>query len=116
MWKQLTLIGACLLALSLTDSSRNAGVNVWKKVSTDELNPGEIVPLDMSKGYAFADPMYIYIVTQIVDSDEEVVVVFPNGGHWTSAEPDPFLQELQEEFDDLEGYLRKLESKEIKKK
>ena len=116
MWKKLTLIGACLLTLSLTDNAQKTEVNVWRKVSTDEFNPGEIVPLDMSRGYAFSDPMYIYIVMQVVDSEDEVVIVFPNGGHWTSAEPDPFLQELQEEFDNLEDYFKNLESKEIKKK
>ena len=42
--------------------------------------------------------------------------MFPNGWHWTAPKPDPFLQELQEEFDSLEDYLQQLESKEIKKK
>ena len=50
MWKKLTLIGACLLTLSLTDNAQKTEVNIWRKVSTDEFNPGEIVPLDMSRG------------------------------------------------------------------
>ena len=60
--------------------------------------------------------MYIILVVNLVDSDEELMVMFPNGGYWTSPKPDPFLQELQQEFDSLEDYLRNLESKEIKKK
>ena len=90
--------------------------NIWYKVSTDEYNPGEVVALDMSKGYAFSDYQYIYIVVTPLGSEEQMVVAFPNGGYWTALEPDPFLQALQEEFDSLEDYLRKLESKEIKKK
>ena len=91
-------------------------INVWRKVSTDEMNPGEIVSLDMSKGYASCEDPFVYIIVRIVESEEEVIIAFPNGGYWTAPEPDPFLQELQQEFDSLEDYLRKLESEEIKKK
>ena len=116
MKKTLALLTACILCMSLTDSTQSTEINVWHKVSTDALNPGEIVPLDMSRGYTSCEGQYIAMVVRIVDSEEEVVIVFPNGGYWTAPEPDPFLQELQEEFDSLEDYLRKLESKEIKKK
>ena len=118
MWKRLTLLTACIFSVSFSAPNNidKIPVNVWHKVSSDELNPGEIVALDMSKGYAYADPMYIYIVVSGLDMEEEMVIVFPNGGYWTSPEPDPFLQELQEEFDSLEDYLKNLESTEIKKK
>ena len=116
MKKILALGIACILVLSLTNSKKDTEINVWHKVSTDHLNPGEIVPLDMSEGYSSCDGPYIYIAVRIVDSEEEVVVMFPNGGYWAAPEPDPFLQELQKEFDSLEDYLRNLESKEIKKK
>jgi len=116
MWKILTLTAACLFILSLTDSPQDTGVNVWKKVSTDELNPGEILSLDMSKGYSACDGQYMYLIVRIVGSEEEVIVAFPNGGHWVAPEADPFLQAVQEEFDSLEDYFRELESKEIKKK
>ena len=115
MKKTLALFTACILCISLTDS-KDLGVNVWRKVSTDEMNPGEIVALDMSEGYAFSDYQYIYIVVNPLGSEEQIIVAFPNGGYWTAPEPDPFLQALQEEFDSLEDYLRNLESKEIKKK
>ena len=36
-------------------STQSMEVNIWNKVSTDELNPGEIVSLDMSKGYAMCE-------------------------------------------------------------
>ena len=116
MKKILVLFTACILFMSLTNSTQTTEINVWKKVSNDELNPGEIVSLDMSRGYATCDGPYIILVVNLVDSDEELMVMFPNGGYWTSPKPDPFLQELQKEFDSLEDYLRNQESQEIKKK
>jgi len=116
MRKILALLTACILCVSLTGSTPNTGINVWKKVSTDELNPGEIVSLDMSRGYSACEGPYMYIVVRAVGSEEEFTVVFPNGGYWTAPKPDPFLQELQKEFDSLEDYLRNQESQEIKKK
>ena len=116
MWKILALLTACIIVVSFADSTKTTEINVWHKVSTDELNPGEIVPLDMSQGYTFCNGSYIVMVVTIVDSEDEVIIMFPNGGYWTAPEPDPFLQELQQEFDSLEDYLRKLESEEIKKK
>ena len=116
MKKILALFTACIIVVSFTDSTKTTEINVWHKVSTDELNPGEIVSLDMSRGYAACEGPFVYIIVRMVDSEEEVVVAFPNGGYWTAPEPDPFLYELQKEFDSLEDYLRKLESKEIKKK
>jgi len=113
MKKILVLLATCILCMSLTDS---AEINVWHKVSTDELNPGEIIPIDMSKGYTFCEGPYVVMVVRAVDSEEEVIIMFPNGGYWTAPGADPFLQELQKEFDSLEDYLRNLESKEIKKK
>ena len=115
MWKILTLFTACILTVSFSESASKE-VNVWHKVSTDVLNPGRIVSMDMSQGYAIADRMYIYFITFEIGTGDTIVTVFPNGGHWTSPEPDPFLQEMQKEFDSLEDYLRNQESKEIKKK
>ena len=75
-----------------SNSTQNIEVNIWRKVSTDELNPGEIIALDMSKGYATCEGSMIYIVVRIEDSEEEVIIAFPNGGYWTAPAPDPFLQ------------------------
>ena len=116
MKKILALIITCICTVTFAESSKPKEINVWRKVSADDMNPGEIVALDMSRGYSFSDYQYIYIVVNPVDSEEQVIIAFPNGGYWTAPEPDPFLQALQEEFDSLEDYLRKLESKEIKKK
>ena len=103
----LTLTGILFLSCPANlNSAPNTEINIWKKVSTDEMNPGEILSLDMSKGYSACEGSYMYIVVKIFGTEEDIVVAFPNGGYWTAPEPDPFLEELQKEFDNLEEYLR----------
>ena len=81
--------------------------NVWYKVSSDELNPGEIVALDMSGGYSECAGPYIYLMVKEVGSEDGVVVVFPNNGRWHSEKVDTTSMEIQKEFGKLEEYLRK---------
>ena len=92
-------------------------VNVWYKVSTFEPDRGKIIKLDMRKGQAFTDHQYIYLVVKDLDTGEVTYIAFPNGGDWV-AEParDPFLDALDEEFKNLEEYLRSKQGTEIKKK
>ena len=92
-------------------------VNVWYKVSTFEPDRGKIIKLDMRTGQAFTDHQYIYLVVKDLDTGEVVYIAFPNGGDWV-AEParDPFLDALDEEFKNLEEYLRSKQGTEIKKK
>ena len=91
--------------------------NIWYKVSSFEPDKGRTVKLDMTKGQAFSDGVYIYIVVKDLESDEVIYIAFPNGGDWV-AEPkkDPFLEALDEEYKNLEDYLRSKDSQEIKKK
>ena len=71
----------------------------------------------MTKGQAFSDGMYIYIVVKDLETDEVIYIAFPNGGDWVAETPkDPFLKALDEEFKNLEDYLRSKGSTEIKKK
>lgn len=116
MKKLLLLLIACMFVVSFGDSTQPKEINIWHKVSTDELNPGEIVPLDMSRGYSFCEGSAVFIVVHAIGADEDIVIVFPNGGYWTSPEPDPFLQELQKEFDSLEDYLKANKGQEIKRR
>ena len=82
--------------------------NVWYKVSSDELNPGEIVALDMSGGYSECVGPYIYLlVKEVGDEEEGVLVVFPNNGRWHSEKVDTMSVEIQKEFGKLEEYLGK---------
>ena len=92
-------------------------VNVWYKISTFEPDRGKIVKLDMRKGKAFTDHEFIYIVVKDLDNGELVYIMFPNGGDWVAEpEKDEFLDAMDEEFKNLEDYLRSQGSTEIKKK
>ena len=118
MGKFLKYLAIAALSCSLTllaNQCKELPVNVWRKVSTDVLNPGEILDLDMSKGYAFTERGIIFLVLMVTDSSEQIVVAFPNGGYWAAPKPNPFLEALDREFDSLERYLRN-KGTEIKKK
>ena len=80
--------------------------NVWYKVSSDELNPGEIVALDMSSGYSACEGPYIFLAVNAIESGEEMVIVFPNGAPWTSPGIDTISVEIQKNFGELEEDLR----------
>jgi len=54
-----------------------------------------------------------------MENDEIIFVAFPRFGDWESEIPkekDPFLEALDEEFKNLEEYLRSKQGTEIKKK
>lgn len=113
-----TMFAVCLIALCTTSFSQRMGlmenINIWYKISTDKLNPGELLSLDMSRGYSVADRDYIYII--VLDRDSmEYTIVFPNGGIWVAPAPDSFLVNMQEEFDNLEEYMKKKGGKPIEK-
>ena len=80
--------------------------NIWYKVSSDELDPGALIALDMSKGFAITDGPYIYLLVQELGTDNMMTIVFPNGDYWEVAKPDDFKKELNKEFDSLERYLK----------
>ena len=91
--------------------------NIWYKVSSFEPDKGRIIKLDMSKGQAYSDQMFIYIAVRDLETGDVIYIAFPNGGDWVAETPkDPFLEALDEEFKNLEDYLRSKESQEIKKK
>ena len=91
--------------------------NIWYKVSTFKEDKGKVIKLDMRTGQSFSDHQYIYLVVKTIDTGEITYIAFPNGGDWV-AEPkkDPFLDALDEEFKNLEEYLRSKQGTEIKKK
>ena len=92
-------------------------VNIWYKVSTFQEDRGKVIKLDMRTGQAFSDHQYIYLVVKDLETGEVTYIAFPNGGDWV-AEParDSFLDALDEEFKNLEEYLRSKQGTEIKKK
>ncbi len=79
--------------------------NMWFKLQTEN-GRQKVVQLDMSKGQSFADPQYIYLIVQDINTKELIYIVFPNGGDWTAEIKDPMLQALEKEFNSLEEYLK----------
>ena len=111
------LLGIISAQVTAPDCECGEPVNVWYKVSTFEPDNSKVVRLDMSKGKAFTDHQFIYISVKDLDTGDVIYIAFPNGGDWVADTPkDPFLEALDEEFKNLEDYLRSKGSQEIKKK
>ena len=111
------LLGIISAQVTAPDCECGEPVNVWYKVSTFEPDNGKVVRLDMSKGKAFSDHQFIYISVKDLDTGDVIYIAFPNGGDWVADTPkDPFLEALDEEFKNLEDYLKSKDSQEIKKK
>ena len=111
------LLGIISAQVTAPDCECGEPVNVWYKVSTFEPDRGKIVRLDMSKGKTFTDHQFVYLAVKDLDTDDIIYIMFPKNGDWVSEEPkDPFLEALDEEFKNLEDYLRSKGSEEIKKK
>ena len=93
-------------------------INVWFKLSNDTSSKdyGETIAIDMSRGYATTDGVYIYLLVTIKDSDEGLMISFPIG-YWETEEKSEFQKELEKEFKSLEEYLKQNQGKgtEIKK-
>ena len=93
--------------------------NVWYKLSTDEYGVQRTVKLDMQMGTSYSEGPYYILELKDAESGEIIFVAFPTFGPWESEIPkekDPFLEALDEEFKNLEDYLRSQGSTEIKKK
>ena len=111
------LLGIISAQVTARDCECGEPVNVWYKVSTFEPDKGKIVRLDMSKGKTFTDHQYVYLAVKDLDTDDVIYIMFPKNGDWVSEEPkDEFLDAMEEEFKNLEEYLRSKQGTEIKKK
>ena len=93
--------------------------NVWYKLSTGEDGIQRTIKLDMQRGVSYSEGPYYVLELRDVENGEIIFVAFPTFGPWESEIPkekDPFLDALDEEFKNLEDYLRSQGSEEIKKK
>ena len=84
-------------------------MNVWFKLSNDTSSKdyGEVMAIDMSRGYATTDGYFIYLLVYLKDSDEGVIISFPIG-NWEVDD------KIEKEFKDLEDYLKQNKGKGIK--
>jgi len=100
------IIALLFFCLLLSSISIPENINVWYKISSAPDNPGELIAIDMNKGYSFCDKDVIYIIVNLRGTGEEIVIAFPNGGYFLSPQADSFLINMQKEMEDLEEYLK----------
>ncbi len=92
--------------------------NVWYKLSTGKDGIQRTVKLDMQMGTSYSEGPYYVLELRDVENGEIIYVAFPIVGPWEGETPkdkDPFLEALDEEFKNLEDYLRAKQGTEIKK-
>ena len=93
--------------------------NVWYKLSTGEDGIQRTIKLDMQMGVSYSEGPYYVLELKDAENGDIIFVAFPTFGPWESEIPkdkDPFLEALDEEFKNLEDYLRSKDGQEIKKK
>ena len=89
-------------------------IDVWFKISNDSKTYGEVIQLDMSRGYAGSDGQSLYLYVEDINSrGEGIIIMFPFG-YWEVEKISKFEKDLEEEFKDLEDYLKKNKGKGIK--
>jgi hypothetical protein len=84
-------------------------LNTWFRIANDAKgsNYGDIMQLDMTKGLAGTDGVYVYLQMLDLKTDKPVIIAFPIGEWKDDAK-------IEEEFKDLEDYLKKNKGKGIK--
>ena len=90
-------------------------IDLWIRISNDESNFGNLMYLDMSRGWAGADMFNVYISVMDLITGQPVMLVFPLND-WFQMEynvPSPPKQKEEEKFD-LDEYLKKNKEKGIK--
>ena len=107
--KKIITILVLLISFSCSQECQEP-TNVWFKLSNDTSSKdyGEVIAIDMSKGYAATDGVYIYLMVYLKDSKEGIIVSFPIG-NWEVDD------KIEKEFKDLEEYLKNTEGSLIQK-
>ena len=82
----LCAVGLLFLSYPTIDTT-----NKWFKVTTDEAIPGEVVILNMNRGYSYSNEEYVILVVKDSEHQDQIVIAFPNGGYWEAPilNPDP---------------------------
>ena len=102
--KNIILILLTLIGFILSQDCEEP-INVWFKISNDSKTYGQVIKLDMSKGYAGADGQYLYLYVADLTNNEGIVIMFPIG-YWEAPKIDGFEKEYKKEFKDLEDYFK----------
>ena len=112
-----------IILLSLVQSDEKVPENgvceepseVWFKISNEvgSDNYGKIMQLDMTKGYATTDGVYVYLFVQEKNTPNGIVISFPIGYWETESIIKPNSKEDEKPFD-LDEYLKNNRGKGIK--
>ena len=86
------------------DECSCAQLNTWYKISNNPNNYGQLLELDLSYGYAIADPYTIYLILMDRNSGEEMVIQFTNNSNFRVDNFTPYQPDENEKFD-LQKYL-----------
>ena len=90
-------------------------IDVWIRISNDDNNFGNLMYLDMSRGYSGADEFNVYISVMDLNTGSPVMLIFPLN-NWFEMDYQLYLppeQKEEKEFD-LDEYLKKNKGKGIK--
>ena len=93
--------------------------DVWFKIANDVNNSetyGTLIALDMSRGYATTDGIFIYLIVFDKNTRQQLVVSFPIG-HWMIEKIDKskkIVPKKEKEEFDLDEYLKQNKGKGIK--
>ena len=93
--------------------------DVWFKIANDVNNNetyGTLIALDMSRGYATTDGIFIYLIVFDKNTRQQLVVSFPIG-HWMIEKIDKskkIVPKKEKEEFDLDEYLKQNKGKGIK--
>ena len=75
----LLLIYGCVFSQS---ECKCEPLNTWYKISNNPIDSGRLLELDLSHGFAYADPYTIYLVLIDKSTGEEMVIQFTNNSHF----------------------------------
>ena len=90
-------------------------IDVWIRISNDDNNFGNLMYLDMSRGYSGADEFNVYISVMDLNTGSPVMLIFPLN-NWFEMDYQLYLppEPKEEKEFDLDEYLKKNKGKGIK--
>ena len=113
---KLMVIISIVLALSFSQEC-DEPQEVWFKISNEvgSENYGKLIQLDMSRGYANTDGVYIYLFVLEKDTDSQMVIAFPIG-YWETeiiGKSEKIIPKKEKKEFDLDEYLKNNKGKGI---
>ena len=107
----LLLIYGCVFSQS---ECKCEPLNTWYKISNNPIDSGRLLELDLSHGFAYADPYTIYLILIDKGTGEEMVIQFTNNSHFkvedsTPSKPENSKMSLEEYLKHYKKFNTKIE-------